>query len=214
MAEYLHPGVYVEEKSSGVRPIEGVSTSTAAFIGSTAKGVPNRATFLTSWRTFVSKFGDVSRDGPYLPYAVEQFFANGGKRCYIVRALSDASARLAGGEFPSRELAGSPRASLRIDAKGKGAWGNSLAVLVEDGSLNPTREFRLVVLNEGVPVEVFDDLSMDPNSDSYVETSVNEVSEYIEVRDLHAATPLANGAPLYATRVSTNALAGPWRWPP
>ena len=66
-----------------------------------------------------------------------------------------------------------------------------------------------MVLNEGVPVEVFDDLSMDPNSDSYVETSVNEVSEYIEVRDLHAATPLANGAPLYATRVSTNALAGP-----
>jgi phage tail sheath protein FI len=209
MAEYLHPGVYVEEKSSGVRPIEGVSTSTAGFIGITAKGVPNRATFLTSWRAFVTKFGDVSRDGPYLPYAVEQFFANGGKRCYIVRALSDASARLAGADFPSRELAGPPRGTLRIDAKGKGAWGNGLAVLVEDGTLNPTREFRLVVLNEGVPVEVFDDLSMDPNSDSYVETSVNEVSEYIEVRDLHAATPLANGQPLNASVVATNALANP-----
>jgi len=207
MAEYLHPGVYVEEKSSGVRPIEGVSTSTAAFIGSTAKGVPNRATFLTSWRAFVSKFGDVSRDGPYLPYAVEQFFANGGKRCYIVRALSDASAKLAGVDVPSRELAGAARPSLRIAAKGKGAWGNSLAVLVEDSALNPTREFRLVVMNEGVPVEVFDDLSMDPNSDSYVETAVNEVSEYIEVRDLHAATPLANGQAVNATVVSTGALA-------
>src|SRR3954463_13588028 len=100
MAEYLHPGVYVQEKSSGVRPIEGASTSTAAFIGATTKGVPNRATFLTNWRTFVAKFGDVTRDGPYLPYAVEQFFANGGKRCYVVRALSDASAKLAGVDLP------------------------------------------------------------------------------------------------------------------
>lgn len=209
MAEYLHPGVYVEEKSSGVRPIEGVSTSTAGFIGVTAKGVPNRATFVTSWRAFVTKFGDVSRDGPYLPYAVEQFFSNGGKRCYVVRALSDASSRLAGADFPSRETAGSARNTLHIDAKGKGAWGNSVAVRVEDGSLNPTREFRLVVFNEGVPVEVFDDLSMDPNSDSYVETAVNDLSEYIEVNDLHAATPLANGQTLNATVVSTGALTNP-----
>lgn len=209
MPEYLHPGVYVEEKSSGVRPIEGVSTSTAAFVGVTAKGVPNRATFLTSWRAFVTKFGDVSRDGPYLPYAVEQFFANGGKRCYIVRALSDASARAAGVDLPSRELAGSPRPTLRIEAKGKGAWGNGVTVLVEDGTTNPVRDFRLVVLNEGVPVEVFDDLSLDPDSDSYVETAVNDVSEYIEVRDLHAATPRVAGQPVYASVVSTAALANP-----
>ena len=209
MAEYLHPGVYVEEKSSGVRPIEGVSTSTAAFIGVTAKGVPNRATFVTSWRAFVTKFGDVSRDGPYLPYAVEQFFANGGKRCYIVRALSDASSRLAWVDLPSRETAGTARNTVRINAKGKGGWGNSLAVLVEDGSADPTRQFRLVVLNEGVPAEVFDDLSLDPDSDSYVESAVNDVSEYIEVVDLHAATPLTGGAPIYATAVTAAALADP-----
>ncbi|WP_377643519.1 hypothetical protein [Oryzobacter terrae] len=29
-----HPGVYVEEVSSGSRPIEAVGTSTAAFLGS------------------------------------------------------------------------------------------------------------------------------------------------------------------------------------
>jgi phage tail sheath protein FI len=209
MAEYLHPGVYVEEKSSGVRPIEGVGTSTAAFVGVTAKGVPNKATFITTWRAFVTKFGDVTRDGPYLPYAVEQFFSNGGKRCYIVRALSDASARLAGADLPSRETAGAPRATLRVDAKGKGGWGNGLALRVEDGSLDPARGFRLVVLNEGVPVEVFDDLSMDPGSDSYVETAVNEVSEFIEVADLHAATARAGGQPIHATDVTAGALANP-----
>lgn len=209
MPEYLHPGVFVEEKSSGVRPIEGVSTSNAAFIGATAKGVPNRATFITNWRAFVTKFGDVTRDGPYLPYAVEQFFNNGGKRCYIVRALSDASSKLASVDLPTRESNLPARASLRIQAKGKGAWGNQLSVLVQDGGANPLREFRLVVMNEGVPVEVFDDLSLDPNADSYVENNVNEVSEYIEVQDLHPATASANGAPLYASAVTTAALADP-----
>ena len=33
MAEYLSPGVYVEEFESGMRPMEGVSTSTAGFVG-------------------------------------------------------------------------------------------------------------------------------------------------------------------------------------
>ena len=94
MAEYLHPGVYTEEKSSGVKPIEGVGTSTAAFIGVTAKGVPNKATFITSWSQFVRNFGYLI-PGSYLPYAVQQFYANGGKRCYVVRVLSDASSAAA-----------------------------------------------------------------------------------------------------------------------
>ena len=38
MPEYLSPGVYVEEVSSGIRPIEGVGTSTGAFIGIAEKG--------------------------------------------------------------------------------------------------------------------------------------------------------------------------------
>src|SRR5258708_14604005 len=33
MPQYLSPGVYVEETPSAIRPIAGVSTSTAAFIG-------------------------------------------------------------------------------------------------------------------------------------------------------------------------------------
>ena len=33
MPEYLSPGVYVEEVPSTIKPIVGVSTSTAAFVG-------------------------------------------------------------------------------------------------------------------------------------------------------------------------------------
>lgn len=38
MAEYLSPGVYVEEFEFGSKPMEGVSTSTAEFIGLAERG--------------------------------------------------------------------------------------------------------------------------------------------------------------------------------
>ena len=42
MPEYLAPGVYVEETSFRAKSIEGVGTSTTAFVGPTRKG-PFRA---------------------------------------------------------------------------------------------------------------------------------------------------------------------------
>jgi len=98
MPEYLSPGVYMEEIDSGPKPIEGVSTSTAAFIGFTEK-VPyvrkrvngsfvdepqlNKPKLVTSWTQYVEHFGGFA-EGAYLPYSVYGFFQNGGQRCYIV----------------------------------------------------------------------------------------------------------------------------------
>jgi hypothetical protein len=74
MPEYLSPGVYIEEIDSGPKPIEGVSTSTAAFIGFTEK-VPyvnklvnrkyvqvaelNQPKLVTSWPQYVRSFADL-----------------------------------------------------------------------------------------------------------------------------------------------------------
>jgi phage tail sheath protein FI len=38
MPEYRHPGVYIGEIELGPRPIEGVPTSTAAFLGEAERG--------------------------------------------------------------------------------------------------------------------------------------------------------------------------------
>jgi phage tail sheath protein FI len=38
MPQYLSPGVYVEEVDSGSRPIEGVGTAVAAFVGARYAG--------------------------------------------------------------------------------------------------------------------------------------------------------------------------------
>ena len=58
MAEYLSPGVYVEEFESGMRPMEGVSTSTAGFVGMAEKGkVVGTPEFVSSFADFTRKFG-------------------------------------------------------------------------------------------------------------------------------------------------------------
>ncbi|MGI5531986.1 phage tail sheath family protein [Streptomyces syringium] len=84
MPSYLSPGVYVEEVESGSRPIEGVGTSVAAFVGFAQKGPFHEPTLITNWTQFVGVFGDFV-EGTYLAGSVYGFFANGGGICYVVR---------------------------------------------------------------------------------------------------------------------------------
>ncbi|NHC13811.1 phage tail sheath family protein [Motilibacter deserti] len=58
MPQYLSPGVYIEETDGGSRPIEGVGTAVAAFIGLTASGPVNVPTLVSNWTQFVDKFTD------------------------------------------------------------------------------------------------------------------------------------------------------------
>jgi len=96
MPEYLHPGVYIEETSYRGKPIQGVSTSTAGFVGAARKGPEGKAVFIPNYGHFRRTFGDpispVRAPGDYLGHAVKAFFDNGGARCYVVRSLAgDAS---------------------------------------------------------------------------------------------------------------------------
>ena len=58
MPSYLTPGVYVEEVSSGARPIEAVGTSTAGFVGKApnAKARLNEAVAVNNWTEFTKIF--------------------------------------------------------------------------------------------------------------------------------------------------------------
>ncbi len=123
MAEYLSPGVYVEEFESGMRAMEGVSTSTAGFIGLAEKGATaGTPEFITSFAEFQRKFGGYLSEtafgaNRYLAYSVEQFFANGGARCYIMR-VAPADAKTASGVV----------GSMVVKAKNAGKWGNNIKI--------------------------------------------------------------------------------------
>ncbi|MBE0623309.1 MAG: phage tail sheath subtilisin-like domain-containing protein [Burkholderiales bacterium] len=112
MPEYLAPGVYVEETSFRAKSIEGVGTSTTAFVGPTRKG-PYRVDeesreppeLLTSYGDFeriYGGFGDLSigADVPranYLAHAVRAYFNEGGSRLYVSRVVGSGATTAAVG---------------------------------------------------------------------------------------------------------------------
>lgn len=123
MADYLSPGVYVEEIDNSPRSIEGVGTSVAGFVGMAEKGPTVGAdTLITSFSSFQKNYGGFLSEfthgsNRFLAYAVEQFFANGGTRCFISRVIpSDA-------KKASLEAGG-----LKIEAANEGKWGNRIQI--------------------------------------------------------------------------------------
>lgn len=136
MPEYLAPGVFIEEIERGPRPIEGVATSTAAFLGETERG-PTRPRLVTSFNEYRRYFGTAFADSKYMPYALSGFFDNGGRRAYVCRIAGP------GALGATRTVGG-----LKIDAIGPGAAGNRVFVKITDSSTknaNGPVGFRLQV---------------------------------------------------------------------
>jgi uncharacterized protein len=96
MAQYFAPGVYVEEVPPLARPIAGVGTSTAAFIGEADRlaaadvGKPKKFTNWSEFSAFIKGAGATPATPIFttanrtLALAVFGFFANGGTTCYVV----------------------------------------------------------------------------------------------------------------------------------
>ena len=93
MPNYATPGIYVEEVSTGARPIEAVGTSTAAFLGiaPNAKANLGQAVAINNWSEFTNAFSSESAQSTPLSNAVFGFFNNGGSRCYVVNVGSNGS---------------------------------------------------------------------------------------------------------------------------
>lgn len=99
--DYFAPGVYVEEIDRGSRPIDGVQTNIAGFIGFTEAvqggAEIGKPMLITSWNQYLEYFAKDGSTGfakfvdgnnrtyyPYLPFAVNGWFLNGGARCWVV----------------------------------------------------------------------------------------------------------------------------------
>lgn len=86
MAEFLSPGVFIEEVSNAPQTIEAVGTSTMAIVGWTPQGVINEATLVTGPDSYVRLFGGNTNQS-LVPISVNAYFQNGGTRCYVVRVV-------------------------------------------------------------------------------------------------------------------------------
>lgn len=142
MAEYFSPGVYVEEIDNSPRPMEGVGTSTAGFVGLAERGPAVGAPVLvTSYASYRKQFGGylsefTHEEFRYLPSSVEQFFVNGGTRCYVSRVIP-ADARKAKADA----------GVLSFEAVNEGKWGNKIRITIEGLE---RRKMQLLAEDNGV----------------------------------------------------------------
>ncbi|MBB5959300.1 hypothetical protein FHS29_005920 [Saccharothrix tamanrassetensis] len=146
MPTYLSPGVYVEEVEAGARPIEGVGTAVAAFVGFSARGPFNTPTLVSNWAQYTQTFGDFV-ENCYLAQSVYGYFLNGGTNCYVVRI---------GGERGNGAEPTGPQAALgnyRIRAKELGAADITVEVADATGENPPDDRFTLLVKQNGKVVE-------------------------------------------------------------
>src|SRR5690348_14729869 len=150
---YLTPGVYVEEVDRGPKPIEGVGTAVAAFLGVAEKGPIGQATMIANWTQYTEIFGDFV-PGAYMAQAVYGYFNNGGTLCFIVR-VGDESA----GDAPpppvvaeiAAKAGGSTLKAIARDASAEG-----LSVDVAEG---PEDTFTITV-KKGADEEKFEGLTL------------------------------------------------------
>ncbi|MBW4720265.1 phage tail sheath family protein [Saccharothrix obliqua] len=216
MPQYLSPGVYVEEVQSGARPIEGVGTAVAAFVGFTERGPFHQATLVANWNQYVQHFGGFT-EGAYLPHSVYGYFANGGGAAYVVRV----GGAPANAEPKAPALNPVPLGGLRIAAL-PGADGELTVEVADADGENPADDrFKLVVRQNNKVVESYD-VSTRKNAKNYVVTQVSERSKLIGITEqasgalarpdkqtLSLPAPGSDGAALPATVDAQEYLGDP-----
>jgi Bacteriophage tail sheath protein len=139
-----HPGIYIEEFAPP-SPIEGVGTSTAAFVGTAEQGPIGRPTRLFDWDSFKDRFGGFLAEQPtsYLAPAVYGFFLNGGTDCFVLRVGT--------GTHASANLLRRPTGNVAVlvaEALEEGPSGNNIKIEVRDSSY---LEARLKLSGPGAP---------------------------------------------------------------
>src|SRR5206468_3664220 len=94
-----YPGVYVEEKSSGVHTITGVATSIKATLGRTQRGPIDRPITIFSFGDYERIFGGLWNLSP-LSFSVRDFFLNGGSQAVIGRIYNPPTKTVSAGGIP------------------------------------------------------------------------------------------------------------------
>src|SRR4051794_24070155 len=204
MPTYLTPGVYVEEVPSANKPIEGVSTSIAAFVGLAPGGPVNTPMRISNWTQFTKIYGDPNEpdngpfmDGAFLAHSVYGFFQNGGTTCWIVRVGDDGSANGRGGATARAALPAATDASA--EAFSAAALNAGKEEVTVEGSEEPTAgdgadKTYTVKVSQGSQNEEFTGLSTKKGRTNLA-TKVNAQSKLIKIEETGAALPEAQRVP-------------------
>jgi phage tail sheath protein FI len=185
------PGVYIQETSSGVHTITGVSTSLTAFVGTALLGPVNIATRVQSFAEYITQFGGVDPSSE-MSYAVMQYFLNGGSDAYVIRVAANAAPAM-----KTIKDATNAFDTVQFTAIDGGAAGNGVAVAIDYLTSDAN---RFAITLTGVPdasgnstVEQYSGVSMNSTDAKYVERVINGPSNLVSVKRVVAAANFGKG---------------------
>src|SRR5215210_5231955 len=188
MPTYLTPGVYVEEVPSTSKPIEGVGTSIAAFVGLAPGGPVNTPMRISNWTQFSKIYGDPNEpdngpfmEGAYLAHAVYGFFQNGGGLCWVVRVGADGDAARAQAALPA--AADKSIEAFHVEAIGDGNGGVKVELSEEPAAgegAEPT--YKLIVDAGSAGKEEYEGLTLKKGRQNLA-TKVNSASKFVRITE-------------------------------
>jgi phage tail sheath protein FI len=202
MAVYQSPGVYVKELPSGSKPIEGVGTAIAAFVGFTEKGPSGVATRISNWGDYTRTFGGFV-GGYATPLAIYGYFDNGGGAAYVVRVNADSGAPAPVALLPAGSDASIK--SLRAKAIDPAA---QVSVDVSPASEPSDETFKLTVRGPDSAVEEYDNVTLKKGKGNVL-TEVKTRSKLIVLEEVATEGSLVERRPADGTYQLQQAEASP-----
>ena len=173
-------GFVVAEGPGADHAIARIPTAVTAFVGRTLRGPVHRPVAVRSFAEFRQVFGGLWQPSP-MPYAVEQFFENGGHRAVIVRVVNGGAPATitlpCGGEWLTlKALSPGSREALRASVDYDNVGSN------EDDRFNlVVQRVRSIGSEHIEDQEIFRRLSIVPGTTRYVTNALQE-STLVRVR--------------------------------
>lgn len=171
MAQFNHPGVYVQD----VNPLPvppATNPAALGIIGYTLKGPSNKALLVQSMQDFINSFGNFTQLS-LVPLEVEKFFNNGGQSAYVVRVTPVGSLK-AMGFFDGSAVSG------QIIGTGDGVTSRFVGVITS-APIKPGTVVITTSLTGPTPVTVVDDgfghlINQPPSPNGVASIGVNYIN--------------------------------------
>lgn len=179
------PGIVISEILAPVNTnIGGIPGLAVGCFAAAYNQGPTTPTLIKSINQFTQLYGSIaSANGNLLPYAVYQFFNNGGTQCYVLRVPNSDAVTAT---LTLQDVNSPPDNVMTITAVSPGAWANNVYVSLT--TAGNSGRFNFVVYNGGTSstniVENFPDLSINPADARNISSVINSPisgSNYVNV---------------------------------
>jgi hypothetical protein len=229
---YKSPGVYVEELSTGARPIESAGTCVLAMIGlcretihaeemgrgMVTRATPSEPTLVTNWTEFTNTFGDIDQavPGGYLHDAMYGYFLNGGAAAYVVGIPVPVTTKqepvplLPAGE--GYLLNSSGQRTVRILTAGPMKQDDDITVQVEPpGESAPENSFNLSIRHGNREPRVVPNLTLSRSKTqrNIVDTLPRETDNLLTAEIIDSSAPLTERTPVKGSTVTLTPMEQP-----